>query len=120
MIENQIISQRQASNRGQSTPNASVQVTAVLPGGIALPATARVFVSAIIISASGPGTSTVQLRSNGTIIVNFGSVALTTAPSILPVNAVIEQTPTGSINVLVGAAGAGVTTDVSLIANLIP
>ena len=83
---------------------------------IASDAEARVTLRKLLIFASAAGSATVTV-SDGTTVLNLGTVALTTEAKIIG----LELTaPLGaSITVAVGAAGIGITTTVSVIADLL-
>jgi|SRR6267142_4954955 len=100
------------NNLGQTTSGANAPQAPV----ITLPANTgyRVFIKSIIIFGSAAGAATLTINDAITVI-NLGTIVIGTAPQVIAVNFLAAIGSNVTINV--GAAGAAVTTTVSVIAD---
>lgn len=80
----------------------------------------RICVRSVAIFSSAAGTPTLTVSDGATVVLNLGTLATNTAPTIFPGQPLMCGQTGNNVVVNIGAAGAAVTTTTSVIADRYP
>ena len=103
-------------NAAPTTSAANTAATITLTGASG----SRVCIREVVIFSSAAGTPTLVLQDATVTLVNYGTLATGTAPTRFSGSPLFCGQTGDSVQVVVGAAGAGVTTTTSVIADRYP